>query len=99
MDTWLLNGSVAAFGSRWGEYDAGRASGWDVAGAGFALAGNVAMMVAPGGEEAKAAELAEEAAAHAGAGPLNSVFRYVGDWEKEYAEKNGTVPNVDIEGN
>ena len=54
----LLNGSDKNFGETAGNYDAGKASAWDVAGAGAMFAGNIALNVIPGGGEARGAEVA-----------------------------------------
>jgi RHS repeat-associated protein len=64
-DKYLMNGSVGNFGTMAGDYDSGCATGLQVAAAGLAVAGNAALLVIPGGDEAKGAELGSEAAADA----------------------------------
>lgn len=62
VSTNLLNGSDTNLGSTTGNYDAGNASAWDVAGAGAMFAGNIAVNVVPGGGEARGAEVAAHVA-------------------------------------
>jgi hypothetical protein len=60
LDNNLLGGAVANLGAMAGDYDSGCATGLQLAGAGFAVAGDAALLVIPGGDEAKGAELAEK---------------------------------------
>jgi hypothetical protein len=59
-DKWVMNNSVSNLATEAGKYDSGCASGMQLAGAALGVAGNAAMLVIPGGEEAKGAELAGE---------------------------------------
>jgi hypothetical protein len=57
VDKWGMNNSVSNLGTEAGEFDSGCATGLQVAGAALGVAGNAAMLVIPGGEEAKGAEI------------------------------------------
>lgn len=94
----LLDGSDKNLGSTVGDYDAGKASAWDVAGAGAMLAGNIALTAAPGGEEARGAEIAFSSrglAKVAKSGGGEQLTRYAGG--KESATRLGRLAQESLE--